>query len=313
MAGAWDELVGILSTIMHTLQAKGTVRRRQGHAKRCWFVESVEEVAQSLRFTLRKVATQRSTAHTVDFTTMYPCFDQKLLLERVKKAIAEAWIWEEQEGRDGGVQDRAPTEPVRLTNDGWKWFDAEATTADLLGAWTLDQVMKLVEFVVTNGYISRGGGLRRQVRGFGMGLPCAPQLANLACYTVEAGFSAKCKPKDVEMNFRFSNDILTLTGIIPKEKQYGMQHKTTWLTTGREGDIGWDHDTEWTREQAVFLGMELEWATKGEDTKFSTGLHFRDMHYPVSVTPTRTTWSRMVNGWECSWGSSSQHKGCALP
>ena len=48
------------------------------HAKRCWFVESVEEVAQPLRFAARKVATQRSTARTVDFTTMYPCFDQKL-------------------------------------------------------------------------------------------------------------------------------------------------------------------------------------------------------------------------------------------
>ena len=108
---------------------------------------------------------------------MYPCFDQKLLLERVKKAIAEAWTWEEQEGRDGGVQERAPAETVRLTNDGLKWFDAEATAADLLRAWTLDQVMELVEFVVTNGYISRRGRLRRQVKGFGMGLPCAPQLS----------------------------------------------------------------------------------------------------------------------------------------
>ena len=169
VAGAGDELVGVLSTVMHTLQAKDAVRRRRGHAKRCWFVESVEEVAQPLRFAARKVATQWSTARTVEFTTMYPCFDQKLLLERVKKAIAEAWTWEEQEGRDGGVQERAPTETVRLTNDGWKWFDAEATTANLLGAWTLDQVMELVEFVVTNGYISRGGRLRRQVRGFGMG------------------------------------------------------------------------------------------------------------------------------------------------
>ena len=283
VAGAGDELVGVLSTVMHTLQAKDAVRRRRGHAKRCWFVESVEEVAQPLRFAARKVATQRSTARTVDFTTMYPCFDQKLLLERVKKAIAEAWTWEEQEGRDGGVQERAPTETVRLTNDGWKWFDAEATAADLLGAWTLDQVMELVEFVVTNGYISRGGKLRRQVRGFGMGLPCAPQLANLACYTVEAEFSEKCQPEDVEMNFRFIDDILTLTGIIPTEKEYGMQYKTTWPTTVREQDTGQDHDTEWTREQMVFLGMELEWATKGEDTRFSTGLHFRDMHYPVRI------------------------------
>ena len=95
------------------------MRRRQGHAKRCWLVESVEEVAQPLRFAARKVATQRSTARTVDFATMYPCFDKKLLLEKVKKAIAEAWNWEEQEGRDRGVQVRAPTATVHLTNEGW--------------------------------------------------------------------------------------------------------------------------------------------------------------------------------------------------
>ena len=283
VAGAGDELVGVLSTIMHTLQAKDAVRRRQGHAKRCWFVESVEEVGQPLRFATRKVATQRSTARTVDFTTMYPCFDQKLLVERVKKATAEAWNREEQEGRGRGVQERAPTETVRLTNEGWKWFDVEATTADLLGAWTLDQVMELVEFVVTNGYISRGGKLRRQVRGFGMGLPCAPQLANLACYTVEAEFSEKCQPENLEMNFTFIRDILTLIGIIPTEKEYGMQYKTTWPTTGREGDTGRDHDTKWKSEQMVFLGMELEWATQGENTRFSTGLHFRDTHYPVRI------------------------------
>ena len=195
MAGARDELVGMWSAIMHTLQAKDIVRRRRGYARRCWFVESVEEVAQPLRFAARKVATQRSTARTIDFTTMYPCFDQKLLLERVKKAIAEAWNWEEQEGRDKGVQQRAPTETVRLTNDGWKWFHAEATEADLLGGWTLNQVMELVEFVVTSGCISRGGRWRRQVRGFGMGLSCAPQLANLAYYTVEAEFSENATPK----------------------------------------------------------------------------------------------------------------------
>ena len=89
--------MGVLSAVLHTLEAKDVVRRRRGYAKRCWSVESVEEVAQPLRFAVRKVATQHSTAHTVDFTTMYPGFDQKLLLERVKKAIAEAWK------RDGGV------------------------------------------------------------------------------------------------------------------------------------------------------------------------------------------------------------------
>ena len=174
-------------------------------------------------------------------------------------------------------------EMVHLTNNGWKWFRAEATEANLLGTWTLDQVMELVEFVVTNGYISCGGRLWPQLRGFGMGLPCAPELANLACYTVEAEFLETCQPEDVEMNFKFIDDIVTLTGIIPTAEEYGMKYKTTWPTKGREGDTGRDHDTQWMSEQLVFLGMELESATKAEDTKFSTGLHFCDMHYPVQI------------------------------
>ena len=40
-----------------------------------------------------------------------------------------------------------------------------------------------------------------------------------------------------------------------------------------------DHNSQWTSEHMIFLGIELEWATKGEDTTFSMGLHFRDMHY----------------------------------
>ena len=101
------------------------------------------------------------------------------------------------------MQNRDPTETVCLTNDGWKWLDQGATEAGTLGAWTLDQVFEMVEFVVTNGYINHGGSLRHQLRGFGKGLPCAPQLANLACYTVEADFANQCQPKKVEINFRF--------------------------------------------------------------------------------------------------------------
>ena len=35
----------------------------------------------------------------------------------------------------------------------------------------------------------------------------------------------------------FIDDILTITGIIPTEEEYGMKYKTAWPTKGR------DHDT----------------------------------------------------------------------
>ena len=138
------------------------------------------------------------------------------------------------------MQNWDPTETVCLTNDGWKWLDQGATEAGTLGAWTLHQVFEMVEFVVTNGYINRGGRLRHQLRGFGKGLPCAPQLANLACYPVEADFANKCQPKKVEINFRFFHDILTLKDVIPTEGDAVQNHMARgWGNWGRRTGLGW--------------------------------------------------------------------------
>lgn len=74
IAGAGIELVGLLQQVMRTLVSKDEEGRRKGRPKRCWFVESVEEVAQSIRFDSTSVAKMGATADTVDFVTMYPNF-----------------------------------------------------------------------------------------------------------------------------------------------------------------------------------------------------------------------------------------------
>ncbi len=79
----------------------------------------------------------------------------------------------------------------------------------------------MIEWVVENGYITYQGEVWRQRKGFGMGLQCAPQLANLGCYVVERDFSLKKKPSEVEFNFRYIDDIMTFSGIIPSEEDYG--------------------------------------------------------------------------------------------
>ena len=56
IAGVGTELVGLLQQVMHSLVGKDEEGRRKGKPKRCWFVESVEEVAQAIRFDARKVA-----------------------------------------------------------------------------------------------------------------------------------------------------------------------------------------------------------------------------------------------------------------
>ena len=60
-----------------------------------------------------------------------------------------------------------------------------------------------------------------------MGLSCAVQMANLALYPVERDYAKGKHPKDVEHNYRFVDDIHTLTGYIPTEEQCGMKYKDT--------------------------------------------------------------------------------------
>ncbi len=222
-------------------------------------MESVEEVAQPLRFNAIEVATLKDTATTVDFVTMYPAFDQKLLKHRLEDAIKEAWDWERQRSEEGTV--------LRLRTGGWVQMEPTEAEMEAPGNWTIEEVMELVHFVLDNGYVQREDVILRQVKGFGMGLACAPQIANLGCYPVERDFAQNKEPKEVEHNYRFIDDILSLTGCIPSEEDYQMRFK------GVKNDKG----------ELVYLGMELKWSTP----KFITGMHFRDASYPIGDTQLR--------------------------
>ena len=222
-------------------------------------MESVEEVAQPLRFDAVEVAKHGRTANTVDFVSMYPSFDQDTLKTRIRDAVAEAWAWQEGRAQEGEV--------VKLGAQGWVALTAAEAEKPSAEHWAQAQVIELIDFVIDNGYIKRGDIILRQVKGFGMGLACAGQIANLACYPVERDYAATRQPSDVLHNYRFIDDIHTLTGCIPTEKSYGMQYKST---RKREGEV-------------VFLGMEEVWKQTKTGTKFITGMHFRDASYPIKI------------------------------
>ena len=148
-----------------------------------------------------------------------------------------------------------------------------------LGTWTKDEVLTMVYFVIDNGYIQKGHTILKQVKGFGMGLACAPQIANLGCYPVERDFSKDRASEEVEHNYRFLDDILTLSGCIPSPEQYGMQYK----------------DTKSRERNFIYLGMELSWVPWGNSVKFITGMHFREAAF--ECTPDRVPWLQTLNAW----------------
>ena len=98
-------------------------------------------------------------------------------------------------------------------------------------AWCMKDIGEIVEFVVDNGYVTRRDGVWKQVRGFGMGLQCAPQLANLACYAVEREFAQAQAVEAVRHNYRYIDDILSLSGVIPWSSM-------AWSTKRRRKEVG---------------------------------------------------------------------------
>jgi hypothetical protein len=254
IAGVGTELVGVLNQIMDTLKQKDTDGMDRGEPKKVWFVRSVEEVVQPIRFQAEALGRWRNTVDTVDFVTMYPKFDQKLLRERLEEAVREAWEFEE--SKQG--------EPQRLAKNGW------LQEAGLEGqeGWTQQEVNEMVAFVINNGYLKCGSRIKQQVRGFGMGLQCAPQLANLACYIPERDFASTCQPEEVLHNYRFIDDILTLSGKIPSPAMYEMEYKSTRKKPG----------------EVEYLGMKVIWHQgKADNSWVTTELLQREAAYPIRI------------------------------
>lgn len=71
---------------MQTLKRKDKEGRKQGKPKRCWFIESIEEIVQPLRFDATTLA---NSLDTYDFVKMYPSIPLTTLLTNVRTALQE--------------------------------------------------------------------------------------------------------------------------------------------------------------------------------------------------------------------------------
>ena len=138
-------------------------------------------------------------------------------------------------------------------------------------SWSLEEVQEMVGFVLNNGFVKMGGRVYKQTKGFGMGLKCAVYLAHLACYGTEKRFVGQRAVEEVQHNYRFVDDMFSLTGCVPPTVEYKMERK---VEKAKE------------KGHLVFLGADLWWE-KGEQDEgvshFSTGVHFRDSDYPIRI------------------------------
>ena len=159
-------LVRVLDHVGTSLQAVDEQRQRETGLRCYWPIDSVNQFSRYVRTHAAEVA--RNGMATYDFSTMYTAFDQDVICKNVMAAFKEAQLFE---------ASRCPTGTgmPNITEGGWVFGDG----------WTLEDVEGMLKFSLSTAYSVNGGKVRRQIKGMPMGIPHAPQMANLACYAVE--------------------------------------------------------------------------------------------------------------------------------
>ena len=248
-------LVQVLQHLERTLKEKDEERQQVMGIKAVWGIDSVESFVRMVRTHTGEILA--GGLETVDFTTMYTAFPFEAIINRTMQAAQEAWEYAAINKVPVGVH---PSSDPTLTMAGWSWDGMGYSLADL---------KTLITFAVENNFTCNGGQVRRQIKGMPMGLPPAPQLANLACYPVERDHMYSL-PKELRAAAvcRYIDDIIKPgTMPLPSPAQYGMEYKTT--SSG---------------ESVVYLGVRvyIQEHENGQRVVHTT-VHDREADYPHHI------------------------------
>ena len=120
----------------------------------------------------------------------------------------------------------------------------------------------MLKLSLSTAFTVNGNLVRRQVKGMPMGIPHAPQLANLACYVVERDFVLSTRSKGFIC--RFIDDFFVSGTSPPPQEAYGMAYART------------SNDPS----EVVYLGVRCR--IQGEQLR--TTLFDREEDYPFHIT-----------------------------
>jgi len=238
------QLSGFLKAVLRTLRRKDKgFQQKHGGAKRCWIVESAEEVAYDIKTHENDLAGK--SAKTYDFTTMYTNLTHETTRNNVQTAIHEAWQYQQQQ------QNLQDGETLQLQADDagvYVW------TRETEGGYSEEEVVDLLTFLLGNFAMEIGDQTVHQQSGLPMGTNAAPDIANLCCYATEAAYIDELVAAGKSVDFakhvyRFIDDSLFFDGQPPPAEAYGMQYKETTYQPNKE---------------AHFLGMRIEATTRGQ-------------------------------------------------
>ena len=193
---------------------------------------------------------------TADFCTMYTAFPFGAMIGRTVESVGEAFaFWREK--HPPLEVDGAPQAELLLGPGGWSYMG---------DGYTLSQVEELLAYLITHNYTCDGGQVRRQIQGMPMGMPAAPQIANLSCYPVEKAHAYALGPGNSLVVCRYIDDLYSAGVPLPPQEAYGMEYKKT-----AEG------------ESVVYLGVKVYIMKSGEQREVHTTVYDREEAYPYHI------------------------------
>jgi hypothetical protein len=214
---AHKTLVRLLQKVETTLKDKDKLRQADEGIKAYWGIDSISAFTRLVRTNPEAVLQHGQL--TADFVTMYTAFPFGTMIARTMESVTEAFEFWQQQHPPPSVDSRAPPE-LTLGPTGWS-YQGEG--------FTKDQLAELLNYLIHHNYTCNGvdGKVRRQIKGMPMGMPAAPQIANLACYPVE---KAHAYSLGKGMSFavcRYIDDLYSAGVPLPPPEAYGMDYKTT--------------------------------------------------------------------------------------
>ena len=251
---AHKELVRLLQQVEKTLLDKDKLRQANEGVKAFWGIDSIRAFTAMVR-TNPDVILEHGQI-TADFCTMYTAFPFNTMINRTMESIGEAFTFEHEKHPPLVVDGAAPRE-LSLGPAGWS-YEGEG--------YSIPQLRELLTYLVTHNFTSDGGKVRRQIQGMPMGMPAAPQIANLACYPVEKAHAYALGPGKSLVVCRYIDDLYSAGVPLPPPEAYGMEYKKT-----GEGD------------SVVYLGTKVYILKSGEHREVHTTVFDREEAYPHHI------------------------------
>ena len=252
---AHKALVSILQAIEGVLKEIDQQRLQLEGVKAYWGIDSVNSFTRLVRSHSDLILHQGQ--YTADFCTMYTSFEFAHIISRTMQAVQEAWGYQRQQLSLQSSVEGAMVEDVRLGVSGWS----------LLGdGFTQAQIAELLTYLIHSSFTCNGGQVRRQIMGMPMGIPAAPQIANLACYPVEKAHAYTLGPGRCLTVCRYIDDFWASGVTLPSEDAYGMKYVKT-----AEGD------------SVVYLGVRVYVAQTTGRNELHTTVYDREFSYPYHI------------------------------